>query len=107
MDDVAGKVIREVPPVGGADEHDVGAEPGREPPAVGEAEDVRSVHRACRERLGGCQSELRARQRAHDRQALAVRASRVEVGGQRDRSSGVDERAGRRHRPVEIERGDG
>ena len=40
----------------------------------------------------------------HERQALAERAARVEVGGERDGGAGVDEGAPRRHRPAEEER---
>src|SRR5207248_5639017 len=40
----------------------------------------------------------------HERKALAERAAGVEVGRERDHGSGVDERAGGRHRPAEEER---
>ena len=54
----------------------------------------------------GTEPELRARERARDGQALAVGAPGVEVRRERDRRASVDERAGRRHRSPEEERGD-
>ena len=50
---------------------------------------------------------LRAGERADERQALAERAPRVEVGREREAGSGVDQRARRRHRPPEEERARG
>ena len=76
----------------------------RRPFAVGPAEDVRRVDGAGRERLSRRKPELRARERADERQALAERAARVEVRGQRDRAACVDERAAGRHRAAEEER---
>ena len=48
--------------------------------------------------------QLRAGERADERQARRERAARVEVGRERDRRTGVDERPARGHRPVEEER---
>ena len=76
MDDVAGEVVREVPPVGGIEQHEVRALSRSEPAAVVEAEDVRGVDRACGERLLRREAELGAREGADDRKALAERAAR-------------------------------
>ena len=54
VDDRPAEVVREVPPVVGRDEHDVGVEARGEPPdAIGRREDVGGVHRAGSEGLGG------------------------------------------------------
>ena len=101
-------MVREVAPVGCIEEHDVRSEAwGETPHAVGPSEDVRRVHRARGERLGRREPKLRARERADEREALAERAPRVEVGRERDRGAGVDERAAGRHRPAEEERAHG
>ena len=65
---------------------------------------MRAIHRAGGERLGRRELQLRARERADERQALAKRRPRVEVRRQRDRHAGVHERAGRRHRAAEEQR---
>ena len=101
-------MVREVAPVGRVEQDDVGAVARREPPEpVGAAEHVRRVDRAGRERLRRRELQLRRRERAAERQALAERAARVEVGRERDGRAGIDERAARRHRPAEEERARG
>ena len=98
-------MVREVSPVGRVEEDEVGAVARRNPPPpVGPAQDVRCIDGAGGERLRGRQLELRRRQRAADRQALAECAARVEVGREGDRGARVDEGAPRRHRPTEEER---
>jgi hypothetical protein len=47
--------------------------------------------------------ELGRGEAADERQALAERAARIEVGRERDGAPGVDERARGRHRAVEEE----
>ena len=101
------EVVREVAPVGCVDQDEVGPEPGGDPATVVEAEDVGGVDGAGGQCLLGREGELGACERADDREALAECAPGVEVGGERDGRSGVDERARRRHRPREGERGDG
>jgi hypothetical protein len=68
---------------------------------------VCGVHGRGGERLARAQPELGRSERQHEREALAERAARVEVGGERDRGTGVDERPGRRHRPCQEERAAG
>jgi hypothetical protein len=65
---------------------------------------VRGIHRARRERFGRREAELGAREGADERKALAESASRVEVCGERDCGSRVDELARGRHRAPEEER---
>ena len=55
----------------------------------------------------GGQPELRAGEGADEREALAEGAPGVEVGGEDHDRACVGERAARRHRPSEEERGDG
>src|SRR5205823_3991607 len=66
--------------------------------------DVGGVDGAGRERLGGRELELRRRERAAQRQALAEGAAGVEVGRERDGRARLDERAAGRRRPSEEER---
>ena len=97
-------MVREVAPVGRVEERDVGAVTGREPAdPVGASEHVSRVDRAGGEGLRRGQMELRRRERADERQALTEGTARVEVGGERDRGPGIDERSRGRHRPVEEE----
>ena len=95
-----------MPPVARVEEDEVGAVAGCDAAAVGQPEDVRGVHGARRERLLGSEAELRAGERADDREALAVGAAGVEVRRERDRRARVGERAAGRHRAVQVERGD-
>src|SRR4029079_3246439 len=74
------------------------------PLAIGTVEHVRRVHRARGERLLGCELELRRCQRADERKALAEGAAGVEVRRERDRRTGVDERATTWHGAAEEER---
>ena len=100
-DDGTAEVVREVTPVLGRHEHDVRVEPGcKSSLPVGAAEHVRRVHGARRERFLGREPHLRRRERAHEREALAEGAARVEVRRERDCGAGVDERASGRHRAV-------
>jgi len=65
---------------------------------------VRGVHRHPGERLLGGEAQLGTGERRNDGEAFAEGAPGVEVGRERDDRSGVDERAGGRHRPVEVQR---
>ncbi len=62
------------------------------------------VHGARHESLLGGKSELRAGERADERQAFAEGASGVEIRRQRDCGSRICESPGRWHRPSEKER---
>ena len=98
-------MVGEIPPVRGVEQHEVGVVAGSEAPEpLGTTEDVRRVDRAGGKGLRRRQLELRRRQRAHERQAFAECAARIEVGRERDHRAGFDERPRRRHRPGEEER---
>ena len=98
-------MVREVPPVRPVEQDEIGVEPRRDAAlAAGEAEHVRRVDGARSQSLRRRQLQLRRRERADEREALAECAARVEVGRERDRGPGIDERARRRHRPIEKER---
>src|SRR6185503_9240704 len=84
VDDIPCKVVGEVPPVGGGEQHDVGPMTRLQPTSIHEAEHVGGVHRHGAQRLFGREPELRARQRRGDREALAECAPGVEIGGERD-----------------------
>src|SRR6185312_14016961 len=106
-DVIAAQVIGEVAPVGGVEEDDVGGIAGSEPTdTVRAAEHVRRVDCARGECFRGTHVHLRAGERAHDRQALAEGAPRVEVGREYDDGTLVDQRARVRHRAAEEERRD-
>src|SRR5919106_5811144 len=86
VDDRPAEVVREVAPVVGGEEDEVGVVTGLDAALpVRPGEDVRGVHGAGGERLRRLEPpELRARERAHEREALAERAARVEVRGEGD-----------------------
>ncbi len=62
------------------------------------------VDRARNQSFLGRDLHLRGRERADEREALAERAARVEVRRERNGGARVDQRTGRRHRPVQEER---
>src|SRR5215217_7581462 len=85
VDEVATEVVRQVAPVRHVEEDDVGTVARREPTDRARAtENVCGVHGAGGQRLGRREPELRGGERADERQALAERAPRIEVGRQGD-----------------------
>ena len=98
-------MVGEVAPVRGSQEDEIGGVTGRDTTGLSAAtQDVGCVDGARGQGLCRSQVELRDRERGDQRKALAERAAGIEVGRKSDHRPRVDERATRRHRPVEIER---
>src|SRR6476620_11883333 len=76
VDELAGEVVVEVPPVGRIEQHEIRPKADGDPAAVVEAEDMRSVDRGRGENLLRRQAELGAREGPDDGKALAEGAAR-------------------------------
>src|SRR3954466_16108996 len=103
--EVPAEVVGEIPPVGCVEEHDVRVVAGSEAPQPpGPTEDICRVDSAGRKGLRGRKLELSRRERAHEREALAGGAARIEVRRELDEGAGFDERPRRWNRPGEEKR---
>src|SRR3954454_3177254 len=93
--EVPAEVVSEIPPVGCVEQHDVRLVAGSEAPEPpGPTEDICRVDRAGRKGLRRRELELSRRERAHERQALAESAARIEIRRERDDRTPFDERPG-------------